>query len=79
MWMKMVWTKLNRKQQNNIKLLYLAEIIIMSENEELQNEELEVLKSIYEGDECYTNPEAKSHLYKFGEVGTLKTFILGNY
>ena len=51
----------------------------MSENEELQIEELEVLKSIYEGNECYTNPETKSHLYKFGEVGTLKTFILGNY
>ena len=49
----------------------------MGENEELQTEELEVLKSIYEGDECYTNPSPSSHLYKFGEVGTLKTFILG--
>ena len=47
----------------------------MGENEELQTEELEVLKSIYEGDECYTNPSPSSHLYKFGEVGTLKTFI----
>ena len=49
----------------------------MGENEELQTEELEVLKSIYEGDECYTNPSPSSHLYKFGEVGTLKTVILG--
>ena len=51
----------------------------MGENEELQTEELEVLKSIYEGDECYTNPSPSSHLYKFGEVGTLKTFILGRH
>ena len=49
----------------------------MSENEELQNEEVEVLKSIYEGDELYTNPDQTSHHYKFGEEGTLKTFILG--
>ena len=51
----------------------------MGENEELQEEELEVLKSIYEGDGLYTNPDNKTHLYKFGEVGTLKTFILGKY
>merc|ERR1712184_162377 len=37
---------------------------------------LEVLKSIYEGDDLYTNPDKQTHLYKFGEVGTLKTFIL---
>ena len=51
----------------------------MSENAELQEEELEVLKSIYEGDDLYTNPDTKTHQYKFGEVGTLKTFILGEY
>lgn len=51
----------------------------MGENAELQEEELEVLKSIYEGDDLYTNPEKETHLYKFGEVGTLKTFILGKH
>ena len=51
----------------------------MGENAELQEEELEVLKSIYEGDDLYTNPDKQTHLYKFGEVGTLKTFILGMY
>ena len=49
----------------------------MGENAELQEEELEVLKSIYEGDDLYTNPDKLTHQYKFGEVGTLKTFILG--
>ena len=48
----------------------------MSENEELQTEELEVLKSIYEGDELYTNPDPVTHQYKFGDTNTLKTFIL---
>ena len=48
----------------------------MGENAELQEEELEVLKSIYEGDDLYTNPDKDTHQYKFGEVGTLKTFIL---
>ena len=48
----------------------------MGENAELQEEELEVLKSIYEGDELYTNPDKDTQQYKFGEVGTLKTFIL---
>ena len=51
----------------------------MGENAELQEEELQVLKSIYEGDDLYTNPDKQTHLYKFGEVGTLKTFILGMY
>lgn len=48
----------------------------MGENAELQEEELEVLKSIYEGDDLYTNPDKQTHLYKFGEAGTLKSFIL---
>ena len=48
----------------------------MTENEELQTEELEVLKSIYEGDELYTNPDPLTHQYKFGDTGSLKTFIL---
>jgi len=48
----------------------------MSENEELQTEEIEVLQSIYEGDEFYTNPEKCTHQYKFGEAGSMKTFIL---
>ena len=51
----------------------------MGENAELQEEELEVLKSIYEGDDLYTSPDNQTYLYKFGEVGTLKTFILGMY
>ena len=49
----------------------------MGENTE--EEELEVLKSIYEGDDLYTNPDKDTHQYKFGEVGTFKTFILGVY
>ena len=49
----------------------------MGANEEQQEEELEVLKSIYEGDECYSNPEKHKHLYKFGEDSTSRSFILG--
>ena len=51
----------------------------MGENQEQQEEELEVLKSIYEGDECYTNPDKQKHKYKFGEDSTSKSFILGWY
>ena len=51
----------------------------MGENEEQQEEELEVLKSIYEGDECYTNPDKQKHQYKFGEDSTSRSFILGWY
>ena len=51
----------------------------MGENQEQQEEELEVLKSIYEGDECYTNPDKQKHHYKFGEDSTSKSFILGGY
>merc|ERR1712066_1210189 len=48
----------------------------MGENEEQQEEELEVLKSIYEGDECYTNPDKHKHQYKFGEDSASRSFIL---
>ena len=51
----------------------------MGENQEQQEEELEVLKSIYEGDECYTNPDKLKHRYKFGEDSTSRSFILGWY
>eukprot|EP00092_Neocalanus_flemingeri_P006434 GFUD01006933.1.p1 GENE.GFUD01006933.1~~GFUD01006933.1.p1 ORF type:complete len:195 (+),score=57.69 GFUD01006933.1:75-659(+) len=48
----------------------------MGENAELQTEELEVLKSIYEGDELYSSPNDTKHLYKFGEDTTSRSFIL---
>ena len=51
----------------------------MGENEEQQEEELEVLKSIYEGDDCYTSPDRQKHQYKFGEDSTSKSFLLGGY
>ena len=50
----------------------------MGENEEQQEEELEVLKSIYEGDDCYTSPDKHKHHYKFGEDSTSRSFILGS-
>jgi hypothetical protein len=44
----------------------------MSEEEEcaqLQEEETEVLTSIYEGDPCFSSePEKKCYNYKFGQV-----------
>ena len=49
----------------------------MEENAELQSEELEVVKSIYEGDDLYSSPSDSRHLYKFGEDGTSRSFILG--
>ena len=49
----------------------------MGENAELQEEELEVLKSIYEGDELYSSPKDTKHLYKFGEDAASRSFILG--
>jgi len=48
----------------------------MGENAELQEEELEVLKSIYEGDELYSSPKDTKHLYKFGEDAASRSFIL---
>ena len=49
----------------------------MGENAELQEEELEVIKSIYEGDELYSSPKNTRHLYKFGEDAASRSFILG--
>ena len=49
----------------------------MGENAELQEEELEVIKSIYEGDELYSSPQNTRHLYKFGEDAASRSFILG--
>lgn len=43
---------------------------------ELQEEELEVLKSIYEGDSMYSTGGDNKHSYKFGEHATSKSFIL---
>eukprot|EP00090_Calanus_glacialis_P026206 TRINITY_DN4113_c0_g1_i1.p1 TRINITY_DN4113_c0_g1~~TRINITY_DN4113_c0_g1_i1.p1 ORF type:complete len:195 (-),score=69.15 TRINITY_DN4113_c0_g1_i1:58-642(-) len=48
----------------------------MGENAELQSEELEVMKSIYEGDELYSSPKDNRHLYKFGEDTASRSFIL---
>eukprot|EP00088_Acartia_fossae_P046594 TRINITY_DN5034_c0_g1_i2.p1 TRINITY_DN5034_c0_g1~~TRINITY_DN5034_c0_g1_i2.p1 ORF type:complete len:195 (-),score=55.25 TRINITY_DN5034_c0_g1_i2:262-846(-) len=48
----------------------------MGENAELQEEELEVLKSIYEGDSNYTSQSNTRHQYKYGEDGKSKSFIL---
>ena len=42
----------------------------------MQSEELEVMKSIYEGDELYSSPKDTRHLYKFGEDATSRSFIL---
>ncbi len=43
---------------------------------ELQSEELEVLKSIYEGDDAYAAVSASQHQYKFGEDGASRSFVL---
>merc|ERR1712037_657306 len=43
---------------------------------EMQEEELEVLKSIYEGDPMYSSEDPTSHCYKLGEHGQSKSFIL---
>jgi len=48
----------------------------MGENAELQEEELEVLKSIYEGDENYSSGKKSSHIYKYGENLKSKSFVL---
>ena len=67
------------KQKTSCFQVFIHSDSNMGENAELQEEELEVLKSIYEGDDLYTNPDKDTHQYKFGEVGTFKTFILGVY
>lgn len=57
----------------------------MSEEEEckvLQDEETEVLSSIYEGDTCFSSePDSKSFLYKYGKVKTrtIKQSYLKNW
>eukprot|EP00095_Tigriopus_kingsejongensis_P001649 maker-scaffold801_size95070-snap-gene-0.19 protein:Tk01649 transcript:maker-scaffold801_size95070-snap-gene-0.19-mRNA-1 annotation:"rwd domain-containing protein 4a" len=43
---------------------------------ELQSEELEVLKSIYEGDEQFTATSDTQFQYKYGQEGQGKAFIL---
>jgi len=48
----------------------------MGENAELQEEELEVLKSIYDGDENYSSTSDTSHNYKYGEYLKSKSFLM---
>jgi len=48
----------------------------MSEEEELQIEEVEVLTSIYEGDDCYSSETATKHSYKFGEENASRSLLL---
>jgi len=43
----------------------------MGETAELQEEELEVLKSIYEGDEAYICVSSTKHQYKYGDTENL--------
>ena len=44
---------------------------------ELQNEELEVLDSIYEGDDAFVKGEEKGTFqYKYGQDGDAKSFLL---
>ena len=42
----------------------------------LQDEEVEVLESIYEGDEAFKAIEVGHYQYKLGQDGTTKSFIL---
>jgi len=50
----------------------------MDENEckELQTEELEILKSIYDGDSAFKVISGTQFQYKFGDDGSAKSFIL---
>ncbi|CAG9765519.1 unnamed protein product [Ceutorhynchus assimilis] len=48
----------------------------MSETQALQEEEREVLSSIYEGDECFKQIDSKTFQYKYGISETPKTFLL---
>ena len=52
----------------------------MSEEEEcaqLQEEETEVLTSIYEGDPCFSSePDKKCYNYKFGQVNVFPVFLI---
>lgn len=56
--------------------LKLSDILEMGETDELQEEELEVLKSIYEGDDQFSSLSNSKHQYKFGDDGESKSFIL---
>ncbi|KAJ3643011.1 hypothetical protein Zmor_025752 [Zophobas morio] len=47
----------------------------MSETE-LQEEEREVLSSIYDGDECFKQISSNTFQYKYGESDTMKSFLL---
>ncbi|CAH1154076.1 unnamed protein product [Phaedon cochleariae] len=47
----------------------------MSESE-LQEEEREVLSSIYDGDESFKQIDQNTYQYKYGESDTLKSFLL---
>jgi hypothetical protein len=42
----------------------------------LQSEELEVLKSIYEGDQAFSAMSDTHFQYKFGDDGDKKSFLL---
>ncbi|XP_043232717.1 RWD domain-containing protein 4-like isoform X1 [Amphibalanus amphitrite] len=43
---------------------------------EMQAEELEVLRSIYEGDPSYIEVDEKTFQYKYGEDGDIKSFLV---
>ena len=45
-------------------------------SKEEQEEELEVLRSIYESDECFKEVSETTFQYKFGEDGHYKSFLL---
>nr|CAI5851656.1 unnamed protein product [Callosobruchus analis] len=44
--------------------------------EEIQDEEREVLSSIYEGDESFKQIDDKTYQYKYGDSDTAKSFLL---
>lgn len=48
----------------------------MTSNAELQQEELEVLQSIYEGDQCFKEISSNVFQYKVGEDQSPKSFLL---
>lgn len=48
----------------------------MSEIDSIQEEEREVLSSIYDGDECFKQISPCTFQYKYGESDTLKSFLV---
>ena len=54
---------------------FIAKTYSMGSKEE-QEEELEVLRSIYESDECFKEISETTFQYKFGEDGHYKSFLL---